>query len=501
MAKRSNLIVTLGLAVFIVGAMATYLILRDNGDETPAAGSGKVAVLVADKPIPAGTNGADAANGGLVKSKVVADSVKPANALTDPTQLAGRTATLGVPEGQIITSDQFQTTQTRIGTLKIPEGKTALALELANVPGVAGFAGAGDRINIYGVVKPDPEARRCRQRKLIMQNTEVLNVNGTTLAAAPGQPGGTGLVYLLAVTPVEAERLVYLTSFESLYFSLVTKDAAGHRRDPRLQHRRRPQGPVGDTRAKPEDPRSRKGSGPGRPGPGRGRRPPAPARGGAVRPAGHRERGHRQQRSVRRDDRRAQPRDQDQPDPHAGLHDESPAMSLLLAFDKRPDAALRDIVRTGALDLLQLPVSDRMLHDAIERAVGVSRPRMSSAPAPTAAASGHGKQGMVFTVSSATGGCGKTFYATNLAYFLHQHTGKRTCIIDLDLQFGEVSTALRLRPRFTISDALAREDMTRSTSPPTSRSTWSPTTAACRCSPAPKDPSDADRIHPADVPG
>jgi Flp pilus assembly protein CpaB len=225
MAKRSNVIVTLGLAVFIVGAMATFLILRDNGDDTPVAGSGKVAVLVASKPIPAGTNGADAANNGLVKSKVVADSVKPANALTDPTQLAGRSAILGVPEGQIITSDQFQQTQTRIGTLKIPEGKTALALELSNVPGVAGFAGAGDRINIYGVVKSSPDNGGSASVKLIMQNTEVLNVNGTVLAATPGQPGGTGLVYLLAVSPVEAERLVYLTSFESLYFSLVSKDA------------------------------------------------------------------------------------------------------------------------------------------------------------------------------------------------------------------------------------------------------------------------------------
>jgi len=225
MAKRSNVIVTLGLAVFIVGAMATFLILRDTGEDTPAAGSGKVAVLVAAKPIPAGTNGSDAANGGLVKSKVVADSVKPANALTDPTQLAGRSASLGVPEGQIITSDQFQPTQTRIGTLKIPEGKTALALEMKNVPGVAGFAGAGDRINVYGVVKSSSEtAGGGPSVKLIMQNTEVLNVNGTTLAAAPGTPGGTGLVYLVAVTPVEAERLVFLTSFEQLYFSLVSKD-------------------------------------------------------------------------------------------------------------------------------------------------------------------------------------------------------------------------------------------------------------------------------------
>lgn len=223
MAKRSNVIVAIGLAVFIVGALATFLIVRDDSDENPAPGSGRISVLVAAKDIPAGTDGAAAINNGLVKSKVVNESAKPETAFTDPTQLVGQTALLGVPEGAVLTSGQFQQAQTRIGTLKIPEGKTALAVQLANVNGVSGFAGAGDRINIYGVVKPnvippDGEAR------LILQNIEVLNVNGTTLAAAQGQPGGTGLVFLLAVNPTEAERLVHLSSFEALYFSLVAKD-------------------------------------------------------------------------------------------------------------------------------------------------------------------------------------------------------------------------------------------------------------------------------------
>lgn len=223
MAKRSNVIVTIGLAVFLVGALATFLIVRDDGNDNPAPGSGRVAVLVASKPIPAGTDGATVVNGGYVKNKVVNESAKPASALTDPTQLVGQTTLLGVAEGAVLTSDQFQLAQTRIGTLKIPDGKTALAVQLGNVSGVAGFAGAGDRINIYGIVKPsvlppDGEAR------LILQNIEVLNVNGTTLAATQGQPGGTGLVFLLAVSPVEAERLVHLTTFEALYFSLVAKD-------------------------------------------------------------------------------------------------------------------------------------------------------------------------------------------------------------------------------------------------------------------------------------
>ena len=226
-AKRSNLIVTLGLVVFVVGAAATFLVLRNGGnDATAEPGSGRVSVLVASKPIPAGTNGGAVIEAGMVKNKVVADSAKPATALTDPTQLAGRTAILGVSEGQILTSDQFQQAQTRIGTLKIPDGKTALAVQMGNVPGVAGFAGAGDHVNVYSVVKSAPEMKGSPAVRLVMQNTQILNVNGTTMAAAQGQPGGTGLVYLLAVTAEEAERLVYLSSFEQLYFSLVSKDQA-----------------------------------------------------------------------------------------------------------------------------------------------------------------------------------------------------------------------------------------------------------------------------------
>ena len=227
MGKRSNLIVTLGLAVFIVGAAATYLVVRSGDGGGATSSAGKVPVLVAEKPIPAGTTGTNVVANGMIKTRQVDAAAKPATAVTDASQLAGKTVTLGVAEGQIITLDQFQTAQTRIGTLKIPDGKTALALQLANVPGVAGFAGAGDRVNIYGVVKPGSDPKNPQgATHLIMSNTEVLNVNGATLAAAQGQPGGAGLVYLLAVSPAEAERLIYLSTFEQLYFSLVAKDAA-----------------------------------------------------------------------------------------------------------------------------------------------------------------------------------------------------------------------------------------------------------------------------------
>jgi len=181
------------------------------------------------------------------------------------------------------------------------------------------------------------------------------------------------------------------------------------------------------------------------------------------------------------------------------IHDETPATSLILAFAKRPDATLREIIRTGAIDLLQLPATDRSLQESIERAVAHSRIDRAMPAATTEAACAASPKGTVFTVSSATGGCGKTFYATNLAYYLHQHTGKRTCIVDLDLQFGEVSTALRLRPRYTITDALAREDIDDVDLSTHIEEYVVSHDSGVMVLPAPKDPSEADRIHPTDV--
>ena len=181
------------------------------------------------------------------------------------------------------------------------------------------------------------------------------------------------------------------------------------------------------------------------------------------------------------------------------IHDETPATALVLAFAKRPDATLREIIRTGAIDLLQLPVADRNLHDAVERAIAMSRSHPTEPATAIHTAAPAGNLGTVFTVSSATGGCGKTFYATNLAYYLHQYTGKRTVIIDLDLQFGEVSTALRLRPRFTISDVLSREDIDEVDLAAHIDEYVVAHDSGVMVLPAPKDPSDADRIHPVDV--
>src|SRR3954462_3508925 len=54
------------------------------------------------------------------------------------------------------------------------------------------------------------------------------------------------------------------------------------------------------------------------------------------------------------------------------IHDELPAMSVVLAFKRRPEASLREMVRTGAIDLLQLPITDEDLAESVQRGVELS---------------------------------------------------------------------------------------------------------------------------------
>jgi pilus assembly protein CpaE len=187
------------------------------------------------------------------------------------------------------------------------------------------------------------------------------------------------------------------------------------------------------------------------------------------------------------------------------IREELTQMSVVLAFSRRPDASLRDIVSTGAIDLLQLPVEDKELAEAVERGIELANAATIPAVAATVAVAplavpAPGGPGTVFTISSATGGCGKTFYATNLAYFLTKYTDKRVCIVDLDLQFGEVSTALRLRPKFTIFDALQRDDDAESTDLADHIEEYTVAhETGVHVLAAPRDPSEADRITPPDI--
>jgi len=218
MTKRTRTALLAGVTLLVAGGGgAAYLGTRKAAVDTDA---GKVTAYYANVPVQVGTAASTALAEGSIRSKALLAAELPADGIRDPSQLSGRVAGVVIPAGSLVTTSMFPDPQTRIGTVVIPAGKRALALEIQPLAGVAGFVGAGDRVDVYGVVKGGPGPPSVR---LVLQGVDVLNVNGAGLPAAQGQPGSPNLIYLLAVTPVDAERLIYLNEFEKLYFDLVPK--------------------------------------------------------------------------------------------------------------------------------------------------------------------------------------------------------------------------------------------------------------------------------------
>ncbi|MGI8984524.1 MAG: Flp pilus assembly protein CpaB [Acidimicrobiales bacterium] len=214
--RRTKAALAGGVALLVAGGGgAVYVGTREPAVDPSA---GKVPMYYAAAPVGVGTAASVALADGSIRTRTVLPEDRPLDAVTDPTQLSGRVAGMAIAPGTAITTAMFPAPQTRIGTVVIPPGKRALALEIGPLAGVAGFVGAGDFIDVYGIVQGAPAPPAVR---LVLQGVEVLSVNGAGLPTVQGQPGSPNLIYLLAVTPVDAERLIYLNEFEKLYFDLV----------------------------------------------------------------------------------------------------------------------------------------------------------------------------------------------------------------------------------------------------------------------------------------
>ncbi|MDV7200988.1 pilus assembly protein CpaE [Rhodobacterales bacterium HKCCA1288] len=137
---------------------------------------------------------------------------------------------------------------------------------------------------------------------------------------------------------------------------------------------------------------------------------------------------------------------------------------LLVAGDVSP-AMLHQFLKLGADDFVPYPLPDGALKDAVTRVLTAPSPTAQSGQAPQTARTLAGPSdlgGSVFAVHGLAGGVGATSFAVNLAWematidaTLKGAVAPRVCVIDLDLQFGNVATLLDLPRREMIVEILS----------------------------------------------
>ncbi|MFZ5618246.1 MAG: AAA family ATPase [Pseudomonadota bacterium] len=120
--------------------------------------------------------------------------------------------------------------------------------------------------------------------------------------------------------------------------------------------------------------------------------------------------------------------------------------SFIVIMEEPTADIVRRLFRAGVTDVLPTPVMPVELVAALDTARGrhaIVRSAGEGAP-----------KGKIVMVLKTAGGVGATTVAANLAgSFASLQTG-RVALVDLDVQFGQIATALDLKPRMTVLDAV-----------------------------------------------
>lgn len=100
-------------------------------------------------------------------------------------------------------------------------------------------------------------------------------------------------------------------------------------------------------------------------------------------------------------------------------------------------------MRAGVSELVQKPVSRSDLEETLTRI----RRRLGGREVTD-------EEGRIFAFFGPKGGAGSTTVASNFAIHLHARTGKRTLLVDLDLELGEVAIFLGVEPDYSVVDLI-----------------------------------------------
>jgi pilus assembly protein CpaE len=129
------------------------------------------------------------------------------------------------------------------------------------------------------------------------------------------------------------------------------------------------------------------------------------------------------------------------------LVETNPSLRLVAAGTDGSPEFLMTVMQAGISEYLPKPVTEDALLAAIGRVSRKIGAKVSQAAGPA-----RREPGKLLAFFGTKGGSGSTTVATNLAIQMHRMTGKRTVLVDLDLELGEIALYLGVEPRFNFVD-------------------------------------------------
>ncbi|HEY3267585.1 MAG TPA: AAA family ATPase [Armatimonadota bacterium] len=125
-----------------------------------------------------------------------------------------------------------------------------------------------------------------------------------------------------------------------------------------------------------------------------------------------------------------------------------PDVASILMTEREGPALLHEAMRSGIRDVVRKPLDLAEFGESLARFTEIRKLQNSAAFRTLLDPS---QLPSVYCVTGGKGGVGKTMLATNLALAL-RHKGEKTVLIDLYTQFGDVASALNMKPQRTLAE-------------------------------------------------
>lgn len=191
----------IALIVFAIIYMLLSSLLESPAGEKQAP---VTAVVEAAQDIPANTVITD----DMVKTVNINPEAMPKGAFTDMRAAVGKTVSVPVQEGDVLTARKVSARGPAGFLGLIPPGMRAISFSVNDVTAVAGFAKPGDKVDI--LLTSDKVNEDNITTKMVLRDVLLLAVNKTAMnsPAAQADAAGTPAVVTVALTPYDAAKLL-----------------------------------------------------------------------------------------------------------------------------------------------------------------------------------------------------------------------------------------------------------------------------------------------------
>lgn len=191
----------IALIVFAIIYMLLSSLLESPAGEKQAS---VTAVVEAAQDIPANT----VITEDMVKTVNINPEAMPKGAFTDMRAAVGKTVSVPMQEGDVLTARKVSARGPAGFLGLIPPGMRAISFSVNDVTAVAGFAKPGDKVDI--LLTSDKVNEDNITTKMLLRDVLLLAVNKTAMnsPAAQADAAGTPAVVTVALTPYDAAKLL-----------------------------------------------------------------------------------------------------------------------------------------------------------------------------------------------------------------------------------------------------------------------------------------------------